>query len=209
VNRSRSRNNFTTVRHAARDEKFFASLDDYPLSPDQQGITALHYHQIFIEFMDMLLRAGSFRARPKRHLAPIGSVEHIPFDTGCGLISLSDPVGGIPHERGKCIHTRRLPQYLLCSGKSVSLSRAELLSPDLQNSVDTTACPIAISGINDASHTMNWVAFQHSGSRITEPLQGKIVHGGNLHGNQEEGKKEETLTAGEGEPRAHEFSPAS
>jgi hypothetical protein len=28
-------------------------------------------------------------------------------------------------------------------------------------------------------------------------LQGKIVHGGNLHGNEKEGKKEETLTVSE------------
>jgi hypothetical protein len=28
-------------------------------------------------------------------------------------------------------------------------------------------------------------------------LQGKIVHGGTFNGNQEEGKKEETLTVGE------------
>ncbi len=35
------------------------------------------------------------------------------------------------------------------------------------------------------------------GSRSKQPLQGKIVHGGNLHGNQEEGKKEETLTVSE------------
>jgi hypothetical protein len=41
-------------------------------------------------------------------------------------------------------------------------------------------------------------------------LQGKIVHGGNLHGNEKEGKKEETLTVGEVIPRLHpDFSLAS
>jgi hypothetical protein len=32
-------------------------------------------------------------------------------------------------------------------------------------------------------------------------LQGKIVHGGTFNGNEEEGKKEETLTVGETIPR--------
>jgi hypothetical protein len=43
---------------------------------------------------------------------------------------------------------------------------------------------------------MSWVALA-IGPRSTQPLQGKIVHGGNLHGNQEEGKKEETLVVSE------------
>jgi hypothetical protein len=41
-------------------------------------------------------------------------------------------------------------------------------------------------------------------------LQGKIVHGGTFNGNEEEGKKEETLTVGETTPRIHhDFSLAS
>jgi len=41
-------------------------------------------------------------------------------------------------------------------------------------------------------------------------LQGKIVHGGTFNGNEEEGKKEETLTVGESESRIHhEFLLAS
>jgi hypothetical protein len=41
-------------------------------------------------------------------------------------------------------------------------------------------------------------------------LQGKIVHGGTFNGNEEEGKKEETLTVGETLPRIHHgFSLAS
>jgi hypothetical protein len=41
-------------------------------------------------------------------------------------------------------------------------------------------------------------------------LQGKIVHGGTFNGNEEEGKKEETLTVGEKLPRIHHgFSLAS
>jgi hypothetical protein len=41
-------------------------------------------------------------------------------------------------------------------------------------------------------------------------LQGKIVHGGNLHGNEKEGKKEETLTVSEPMARLrHDFSLAS
>jgi hypothetical protein len=42
-----------------------------------------------------------------------------------------------------------------------------------------------------------------------EPLQGKIVHGGKLDGNQEESKKEETLTAAKRISQALEFQPAS
>jgi hypothetical protein len=34
-------------------------------------------------------------------------------------------------------------------------------------------------------------------------LQGKIVHGGTFNGNEEEGKKEETLTVGEKVLRIH------
>jgi hypothetical protein len=41
-------------------------------------------------------------------------------------------------------------------------------------------------------------------------LQGKIAHGGNLHGNEEEGKKEETLVVGETILRTgRDFQPAS
>jgi hypothetical protein len=39
------------------------------------------------------------------------------------------------------------------------------------------------------------VAINISGPKVDlDPLQGKIVHGGKLDGNQEESKKEETLT---------------
>jgi len=42
-------------------------------------------------------------------------------------------------------------------------------------------------------------------------LQGKIAHGGTFHGNQEEGKKEETLTVGEDDTSRYitDFSLAS
>jgi hypothetical protein len=49
---------------------------------------------------------------------------------------------------------------------------------------------------------MSWVGLSSTGPS-SETLQGKIVHGGTFNGNEKEGKKEETLTAGEGEPRTH------
>jgi len=53
------------------------------------------------------------------------------------------------------------------------------------------------------------LVFQIKGPKWL-PLQGKIVHGGTFNGNEEESKKEETLTVGETIPRKHHgFSLAS
>ena len=44
---------------------------------------------------------------------------------------------------------------------------------------------------------MSRVSLSGLGPKVVTPLQGKIDHGGTFNGNQEEGKKEETLTVGE------------
>jgi hypothetical protein len=41
---------------------------------------------------------------------------------------------------------------------------------------------------------MSRVGLSEQGPKVVTPLQGKIVHGGSFNGNEEEGKKEETLT---------------
>jgi hypothetical protein len=53
------------------------------------------------------------------------------------------------------------------------------------------------------------LVFQDKGPSH-KPLQGKIAHGGSFNGNEEEGKKEETLTGSEMMSRLHhDFSLAS
>jgi RimJ/RimL family protein N-acetyltransferase len=58
-------------------------------------------------------------ACPKCHLAFIGSVKHISFDTGSCLIRPSDTVRGVPHElrkgihAGACYRNERVVEFLL------------------------------------------------------------------------------------------------
>jgi hypothetical protein len=44
---------------------------------------------------------------------------------------------------------------------------------------------------------MSRVGLSEQGPKVVTLLQGKIVHGGTFNGNEEEGKKEETLTVSE------------
>jgi hypothetical protein len=81
-----SRHHLATVRHTARNQILLASFDRNAPSINQQCVTALHNQHVLIKFMDMLCGSCSLSASPKRHLAFVGSVKHVSFDTGRCLI---------------------------------------------------------------------------------------------------------------------------
>jgi hypothetical protein len=92
------------VRHTARNQKLLTSLDGDAFSINQQCVATLHNQHVLIKFMEMLCGSCGLSASPKRHLAPIGSVEDVSFDTGGRLIRPNDPVRGVPHELRKAVH---------------------------------------------------------------------------------------------------------
>ena len=100
--------NFATVRHAARDEVFLPGLHWNPLSIDDQGITALHNDHVFVVVVGMCSGCRSFAAGPKRHLAPVCSVEDVTLNAWSRLIGPRDPVCGMLHEFGEAVHGYRV-----------------------------------------------------------------------------------------------------
>jgi len=115
MNRPRSRHYLTTVWNTTRNQILLASFDRDALSINPQRIATLNHQHVFIEFMDVLGGSCGLSARPKDHLALLGSVEDISFDTGRCLTRPGDPVRGVPHELRKGIHAgvwyrKRQPQ---------------------------------------------------------------------------------------------------
>ena len=92
------------VAYSMRNQILLTSFDRDALSSNQQSVATLHHDHVFIEFMYVLGGSCGLAARPKCHLALIGSVEDVPFDTGSCLIRLSDSVRGILHELRKGVH---------------------------------------------------------------------------------------------------------
>src|SRR5215470_6466494 len=92
------------VRHTARNQSFLTSLDGDALSINQQCVASLHNQHVLIKFMDMLCGSCGLSASPKCHLAFVGSIEDISFDTGGCLIRPDDPVRGVPHELREGVH---------------------------------------------------------------------------------------------------------
>jgi len=104
MDRPCSRQYLPAVAHTAWNQVLLASFDGNPLPINQQCVAALHNQHVLMKVMDMLCGTCGLSASPKRHLAFIGSVEDISFDTGSRLIRSGDPVRGIPHELRKSVH---------------------------------------------------------------------------------------------------------
>jgi hypothetical protein len=104
VDRSGPSRNLTTMRHTARDEVLLACLHRNPFPVNDQRVTALHNHHIFVLVMDMFHGGRGFTASPERHLASVGSIEYVTLGAGRGLIGAGDPVGGVLHKFRKGVH---------------------------------------------------------------------------------------------------------
>jgi hypothetical protein len=104
MNCPRSSHYLAAVPHAARNQILFASFNRDALSINQQCVATLHNYHVFIEFMNVFCGCCGLIARPKRHLASIGTVEDVPFDTRSCLIRPGDSVCGVRHELRKGVH---------------------------------------------------------------------------------------------------------
>jgi hypothetical protein len=104
MNRSGPRYYFAAVQHAPWDEIFLSIFQGNPLSINDQRVAALHNDHIFVVIVGMRFRWRCFVARPKCHLAPICSIEHVTLDSSGGLIGSCDPVHGMFHEFGEIVH---------------------------------------------------------------------------------------------------------
>ena len=94
----------STVRYTARNQVFLTSFDKNASAINQQRVATLHHQHVLIEFMDVFSGGCGLIARPKRHLASVGSVEDVSFDTRSRLIRPNDPVRGVPHELREAVH---------------------------------------------------------------------------------------------------------
>lgn len=99
-----SRQYLPAVAHTTRNQKLLACFDRNARSINQQRIAALHHEHVFIEFMYVLGRSCGLGACPKCHLAHIGSVEDVSFDTGSCLIRPGDTVRAVLHKLRECVH---------------------------------------------------------------------------------------------------------
>lgn len=105
---SGSCNNLATMRHSPRDQIFVSGVKRNVPPIDNQGVASLHYDHVFVVFMSMHGGWRCLTTVPKRHLAPVSSVEDIAFDSLCCLICCGDPVCWMLHELREVVHGRLL-----------------------------------------------------------------------------------------------------
>jgi hypothetical protein len=101
-------NHFATVRHSPRDEIFVSDVQRNAPPIDNQGVASLHYDYVFVVVMSMRGGWRCLTTPPKRHLAPVSSIEDVALDSRCRLICCRDPVCWMLHELGKIVHGRLL-----------------------------------------------------------------------------------------------------
>src|ERR1035441_2444636 len=87
-----------------RDEVFVSGVQRNAPPLDNQGVASLHYDHVFVVVKRVRSGWRCLTARPKCHLATVGSVEDIALDSGCRLIRCGDPVCGMLHEFGAISH---------------------------------------------------------------------------------------------------------
>ena len=98
---SGSSNNLAAVRHSPRDEIFVSGVQRNAPPIDNQGVASLHHDHVFVVVMSMRSGWRCLTALPKRHLAPVSSVEDVALDSRCRLICCGDPVNSMLHELGE------------------------------------------------------------------------------------------------------------
>src|ERR1017187_1098658 len=108
VYRPSSSHNLATVPHPTRNEVFISSVKWNLLSVNNQGVASLHYDHVFVVIMGMRSGWRCLTARPRRHLAPVSSVEDVALDPRCRLIGSGDPVRRMLHKFWKLVHHRLL-----------------------------------------------------------------------------------------------------
>lgn len=104
--------NFAAMQYATRDEVLLSSAQWNPFPINDQGIAALDHDHVFVVIVDVRSGSRGLAAGPKRHLAPIRSIEYVPFDSWGGLIGLRNPVCWMFHEFGKIVHSCELVSHL-------------------------------------------------------------------------------------------------
>src|SRR5437016_4226673 len=87
-----------------RDQVLLSGFEWNPLPLDDQGIAALNNDHIFVVVVRVRCGDRSFRATPKRHLAPVCPIEYVTLDSWGRLIGLRNSVSWMFHELGKVVH---------------------------------------------------------------------------------------------------------
>jgi len=104
VYRASSREDFAAVQDAFRYQLFSSGIQRNVQSIDDEGIATLHDDHVLVELMRMRGRRRCLTAGPKRHLAPVRSVENVSFHSGCCIVRGRDPVCRVLHEHREIIH---------------------------------------------------------------------------------------------------------
>jgi hypothetical protein len=89
------------------DEVFLAGDYGDPLSVDDQRIATLYNDHVFIEIVGVCRGRSGLMAGPKRHLAPVRSIEYKTFDARSRLRGPRDLVCRMSHESGEIVHIRK------------------------------------------------------------------------------------------------------
>src|SRR5437660_1063328 len=92
VYRSRSGDNFSSVRSATLNEVFLTSGYRNSLPINNQRIAPLYNYHVFIEFMNVRRRRSGLTACPKRHLTAIYTVKKVAINSRGCLTRFSDSV---------------------------------------------------------------------------------------------------------------------
>jgi hypothetical protein len=104
MDRPRSSQDFAAVQLPPWNEVLLSGMHRSPLSVGHQGVAALHHNHVFVVVVCVGSRDGILVASPKRHLAAIRSVEHVPLNSRSRLRRLGNPVPGFLHEVRKVAH---------------------------------------------------------------------------------------------------------
>ena len=115
MNSPGSGSDLTAVRSSSRNKVLIAGVKGNALPINNQRVASLHDNHVFVAIMHVRSRWRSLTARPKRHLAPVSTIEDVAFNSWSRLVCGGDPVRWMPHELGKLVHGRLLSQTRLPS----------------------------------------------------------------------------------------------